>query len=103
MGEAPSYGIATGNRFAMVDIGDDIEDPAEFYNLIEQSNAAKKAESKKKKEQKRRDLYKKKEHNRTRYVITVLYFDILMWEEETTIEIEVQILDEKLRYKCKII
>ena len=52
MGEAPSYGIATGNRFAMVDIGDDIEDPAEFYNLIEQSNAAKKAESKKKKEKK---------------------------------------------------
>ena len=52
MGEAPSYGIATGNRFAMVDIGDDIEDPAEFYNLIEQSNAAKKDEKKKKKEKK---------------------------------------------------
>jgi len=53
MGEEPvSYGIATGNRFAMVDIGDDIEDPAEFYNLIEKSNQEKKAEQKKKKEKK---------------------------------------------------
>lgn len=52
MGEAPSYGITTGNRFAMVDIGDDIEDPAEFYNLIEQSKVQKAAEQKKKKEKK---------------------------------------------------
>jgi len=53
MGEEPvSYGIDTGNRFALVDIGDEIEDPEEFYKLIEQSKVAKKAEQKKKKEKK---------------------------------------------------
>lgn len=52
MGEVPTYGIATGNRFIMADIDDDIEDPAQFYDIIEQSLEAKKAEQKKKKEKK---------------------------------------------------
>ena len=37
MGEGPTYGIATGNRFAMVELSDDeLEDPSDFINLIEQ-------------------------------------------------------------------
>lgn len=50
--EPVAYGIATGNRFAMVDLGDEMEDPSEIYKLIEKENAAKKAEQKKKKEKK---------------------------------------------------
>ena len=61
MGEEPVYGIATGNRFAMVEIGDDIDDPSEFYNLIEKEKAEKKKADKKKKEKK---MEKKKEEEK---------------------------------------
>lgn len=50
--EPVAYGIATGNRFAMVDLGDEMEDPSEIYKIIEKENAAKKKEQKKKKEKK---------------------------------------------------
>ena len=33
--------LLTGNRFAMVDLGDEMEDPSEIYKLIEKENAAK--------------------------------------------------------------